>query len=207
MVSREHSTQQEPSRSLVGFPSTPLALGDQLWRCHSRAHGVWWYASTAGRFDLDEGSGTCYLGRDAEAAVREGAGALLATLGWLDAELIADRVVSVVRSPRAGVLADLTSRNAAAFGVTRELCSMTPYSVPRKWARALSSSHDGIEYHSRYTTGNVRSVALFGPAGQADGPDPVTTEPMAAVATRIGIDVRRAPRVPVHRVESPPVAQ
>lgn len=202
MVTRERPAQRPPSRSLDGFPGLHIDEGTMLWRSHREARGPWWFSSRGGRFDLDGGRGTCYFGRDLEVAVREVAGPFLVETGWIDSAFVAERVVSEV-PVRGGELADVTSAEAARFGVTRELCTMTPYEVPREWAVAFDAGFDGIEYHSRYTTGDLRSVAIFGRVGEVHDA-PFSSISFEEAATQVGIEVRGAPRIPRSRVEAPP---
>ena len=71
------------------------------------------------------------------------------------------------------VLADLTRREAAGFGVTNELSAMVPYDVPQSWADELDQTEgvEGIRYRGRFDPGDPgRAVAHFGPAGEAERP-------------------------------------
>ena len=54
-------------------------------------------------------------------------------------------------------------------GVTNELATMTPYTIPRARARALHAAEcRAVSYRSRFDTGDShRAVAHFGPAGLA----------------------------------------
>ena len=194
-LSRDVVGQQGPQGDLQGFPTSMLASADVLWRAHRRDREPWWFSSWGGRFDLAEPRGTCYAARDVEAAVREAAGARLLTAGVVAHAFAAARVVSRIRSSGPVVLADLTDRDAVQHGISRELTPMTPYDIPRQWAEALSAGHGGIEYLSCFTSGDLRSVAIFGSAGvSAAGAvgDPV---PFSEAAGRVGITVARTPRI------------
>jgi hypothetical protein len=76
-------------------------------------------------------------------------------------------------------VADLQSGDTGPFGATRELETMVPYAVPQAWARGFDEAGiGGVAYGPRFTTGDVTSYALFGPAGAADWP--VDPEPVPA---------------------------
>lgn len=203
-MSREVSGQDLPRRPLRGFPTASLTARDALWRVHKQGRSPWWFSSRGGRFDLSEPRGTCYLARDPEAAMRESAGRRLLTVGIVSQVFAAERVISKVHSVGSVALADLTSREAVKHGVSRELTTMTPYDVPRLWAVAFSVEHGGVEYHSRFTTGDMRCVALFGAAGASDRRDPDETVPFNEAARRAGITVARLPRI---RSRQPPRPQ
>lgn len=63
--------------------------------------------------------------------------------------------------------ANTSDRLATRWGMTRELTTMTGYSITRAWAEAFSlAGFDGIHYASRYTTAaEPNAWALFGDAG------------------------------------------
>jgi hypothetical protein len=65
--------------------------------------------------------------------------------------------------------ANLVTRRAAGFGVTNELCDMTPYNVPQAWAGALQEAgYEAVRYRTRFDTGMIpRGLAHFGDAGDA----------------------------------------
>lgn len=63
------------------------------------------------------------------------------------------------------VCGDVSTPEAARFGVTAELTSMTPYTIPHAWAAALHAHGlDGIRYTPRFTPG-AEAWAVFGPSG------------------------------------------
>lgn len=203
VVERDVVGQEGPHRSLRGFPTSSVGSRDVLWRAHGRERGPWWFSSRGGRFDLPVPRGTFYAARSLEAAVREVAGQRLLSGGVVSAQFAADRVVSELRLNDAASLADLTSRAAVRFGVSRELSTMTPYAVPQQWARAFATDHDGIEYHSRFTSGDLRCVAVFGPAGAHDAGTQRAMVPFADAASRVGIAAARGARL---RITRPPGA-
>jgi hypothetical protein len=192
--SREEQAQQGPPSDLDGFPVHRLAPRTTLHRAHLSSNGPWWFGSEGGRFDLDRPRGTCYLATSAVAALRERLGPVLARRATLPASTLEDVVVSRLQLARpdegrtadgrvgdgAPRLANLRSSRAALFGVTRELESMTPYDVPRSWARAFDAvGLDGIRYGPRFSPGAASAVAVFGPAG-VDTSRPVDREPVPA---------------------------
>ncbi|CAM3107998.1 RES family NAD+ phosphorylase [Prescottella defluvii] len=193
------------SRALTGFPIWSLTTRRRLLRGHRTANGAWWFASSGrGRFDLDDPDGTCYVAFDERTAIRETVGEVLAAVGIVTHEFAAERSLSTLRVPARRQLADTCAETAADFGLTRELCTVTPYDVPRQWATALAAQSDGIRYQSRFTTGpSANAAALFGPAGaRTDWPADDDPEPFATAARRCGFTVGSVPRT-VRIVEPP----
>jgi hypothetical protein len=185
VADRERVAQGRPTGSLEGFPSVVLGPQTGLFRAHSIHRGPWWFGSDgSGRFDLPAPRGTCYLALDPESAVRERLGPVLGSLSELPESALADVVVSSLALPRRWPVADVQSRRAAAFGVTRELETMVPYAVPQAWARALAQERfEGVRYGPRFTPGRASAVALFGEAGDAAWPtDPTPLPVQEAVA-------------------------
>ena len=186
-MTRQEVAVGEPPEELADFPSVSLS---GLWfRAHSASRSVWWFSSDgSGRFDLTAPRGTCYLGSSVGVAVRERLGRRLAG-GSVPAAVADQMLVSRVRL-RARV-ADFTTRAAEAFGVTREIGTITPYALPQRWATALHrSGHRGLHYWPRFAIApDDLSVALFGNAGvgpRRGDPGPFT-----------GRDALRAAGIPV----------
>jgi len=177
---RERPAQGPPPASLTGFPAHCLTPDTTLFRAHKDSLSPWWFGSDAGgRFDLPSPRGTCYTALDAVTAVRERLGPVLGPGRSVPESVLEDVVVSRLHLPREREVADLQSRRAAAFGVTRELESMVPYAVPQAWARAFDTAGlAGVRYGPRFTPGEASSVAVFGEAGSADWP--VDPEPVPA---------------------------
>jgi hypothetical protein len=73
--------------------------------------------------------------------------------------------------PLSGTLiaADFVSTVASGFGVTNELCAMTPYEIPQAWATALQQAgFQAVRYRTRFDTGEkARGIAHFDHAGDA----------------------------------------
>lgn len=191
-MTRQEVALGEPPAELADFPSIPLS---GLWfRAHSVSRGVWWYSSDgSGRFDLDAPNGTCYLGSSVGVAVRERLGRRLAA-GPVPAAVADQMLVSRVRL-RARV-ADFTGQAAERFGITREIGTITPYDLPRRWAAALHrAGHRGLRYWPRFAVAaEDLSVALFAAAGagtRRGDPGPFTGRDALRAA---GISVLGVPR-------------
>jgi hypothetical protein len=185
VADRERVAQERPTGSLEGFPSLVLGRETALFRAHSIHRGPWWFGSDAsGRFDLPAPRGTCYLALDPESAVRERLGPVLGGRSQLPESTLIDVVVSSLTLPRPRPVADVQSRRAATFGVTRELETMVPYAVPQAWAQALAQARfEGVRYGPRFTPGRASAVALFGEAGDAPWPrDPAPLPAQEVVA-------------------------
>ncbi|MEU5840982.1 RES family NAD+ phosphorylase [Rhodococcus sp. NPDC047139] len=204
-MSRDAVALRPPARPLQRFPDRELTAAQPLHRGHQAANGPWWFASAGGgRFDLTPPRGTCYLAFDEVTAIRETVGQALATTGVISEDFAATRRLSTLTVPHDHRLADTCAGQAADFGLTRELSSMTPYAVPQEWAAAFDAvGFTGIQYQTRFTTGpNPNAVALFGQAGEADWPTDPNPEPLAVAARRCGFTVAGPPRSV--RIVSPP---
>lgn len=204
MVDRERVAQEAPTGSLADFPCVVLEPGTGLFRAHSTHRGPWWFGSDgSGRFDLPAPGGTCYLALDPESAVRERLGPVLGGRTALPESTLAEVVVSSLAVPRQRRVADLQSRRAAAFGVTRELETMVPYAVPQAWARALARArYEGVRYGPRFTPGPASAVALFGEAGAAAWP--IDPSPQPAPEVVAGLRLWPTPRRTDLTVVKPP---
>ncbi|MEE2058652.1 hypothetical protein [Rhodococcus artemisiae] len=140
---------------------------------------------------------------DELSAIRETVGEALSTTGVISADFAADRPLSTLTVSHAHRLADTCADEAADFGLTRELSSMTPYAVPQEWAAAFDADFAGIRYQTRSTTGpNPNAIGLFGEAGEADWPTDPSPKPLTAAARRCGFIVADPPRSV--RIVSPP---
>ncbi|MDR0946063.1 MAG: RES family NAD+ phosphorylase [Bifidobacteriaceae bacterium] len=157
--------------NLVGFPSAELVTGTSLWRAHRVTRSEWWFASAPGRFDLPEPRGTWYAADDTATAVREHLRATLIATGAVTARLAQSFHLTKVRLKQRIKCAAVSDNNAAAWGITRELVTMTDYQVTHEWAKAFAQAgFDGIRYGSRFTTGEPTAWALFGDAGAPQTP-------------------------------------
>ncbi|WP_169925917.1 RES domain-containing protein [Serinibacter salmoneus] len=162
-----------------------------MWFREHGPLGPWWFASgTGGRFNLDEPRGSLYLASSAEAAARERIGGPLAQAGVVPATLVEDRAVSAIALDASVEAADLTARDALRHGVVcHELCTMTPYDVPRAWAAAFDAAgFGGIVGTIRFSPPTERALTVFGGAGARDWEMPADAVALRAVLE--GLDVR-----------------
>ncbi|WP_336879568.1 RES family NAD+ phosphorylase [Rhodococcus globerulus] len=205
-MSRDSVALGSPTRTLHLFPGRTLTTAQKLHRGHSTGNGPWWFASSGGgRFDLNPPRGTCYLAYDELTAIRETVGAPLANTGVITHAFSADRQLSTLTVPHDHRLADTCAEEAADFGLTRELASMTPYAIPQEWAAAFDATFTGIQYQTRFTTGaKPNAVGLFGEAGEAPWLVDPNPEPFTAAAQRNGFTIVRPPRTV--RIIPPPVS-
>jgi len=134
-----------------------------------RTRGTWWFSSDGtGRFDLRSPEGTCYFATDAFAALREASRAGPVTPRW-----VSERELRQVEAPDPTArLAAVTRAKAAAFGLTTELVTVTPYDLPRRWATAFRRAGlAGIRHElSHDPSARPSGVSLFGPAGDPSWP-------------------------------------
>lgn len=118
---------------------------------------------------------------------------------------MAGRMVSTVRlDPVPAPVADLTSPDAAAFGVTGELSAGNDYEVSAAWAQALfDAGHAALLYLPRFTPGGERALAVFGavidPLVDPDAappaplrPSPVSAQPLVDAVEALGYRVARS---------------
>lgn len=122
-----------PPRDLAGFPACdPPAVIVRV--CRSEL-GTWYFSSDgAGRFDLRPSEGTRYLASDSHAAIREAS-----RLGPVSNEWVEARDLRVLVPPP-GRLANTADAAAGRFGITLELVTLTPYTVPQQWAAAFRAA-------------------------------------------------------------------
>jgi hypothetical protein len=175
-MNRQDPALATPHSDLSDFPTGPCT--GTWFRAHLAGLGSSWYAHDgAGRFDLTPPNGTCYLGSHVEVAVRERLGETLVNAGFISA-VEAGRMV-VARLDLDTSVADTTDQTATGYGITRELGTIVPYTLPQRWAAALhAAGHAGLAYWPRFLVGgDLYAVALFGSAGAddqaADDPDPI----------------------------------
>lgn len=199
---------QEPPRDLEelsGFPTAELGDDSRLYRAHRRTRSPWFNCQDLEcRFDLIGSDGTCYLADDSDTAIRESLGPKAVT-GGVFADLADQKVVTALRVPPAET-ADITDRDAVRYGITRELCTLTDYTLTQAWAEAFHAlGLDGIRYSSRLTTEpGPNSWALFGPAGVQGGVTAVETTPGRIAARNAGIEVIDVPPAWALVVQEPP---
>jgi hypothetical protein len=170
---------------LTGFPMTRSP--QRLHRVCRAEKGTWWFSSDlAGRFDLRPHEGTCYFATDANGAIREASRLGPVTPAW-----VSTREIRVVPGPGRARLAATTREAAARFGVTNELATIIPYSLPQRWAAAFrAAGFDGIRHVLRHDSrAGPGGVSLFGPAGSTGGGDgarnPLTEKLVEAAGVRV----------------------
>ena len=203
-VRRHPDDRQRPSigpppasDELVGFPVWHVHAGTVLCRVTTSGFGPWWFSSDArGRFDLAPPRGTCYLADDE-------VGALLEVLGPVT--VVSPRWAARLSMWHLGLphqcsAADTTVRAARGFGVTAELASMTPYTVPQQWAAAFSAvGHEGVRYRVRHDPAGSRALALFGASGERRWPlgrrQQVGEQLLRRLAGEAGVRVAPVPTV------------
>jgi hypothetical protein len=169
VVSHEDIRQAAPETRTdwIKFPHK-LLLG-ALYRVCRKGLGAGWFSSDGGgRFDLQPPQGTCYLSTDWPPAVLEVLGVEVRD-GILCEDFFADRQLAIV-NVRDCRLADTTHAQAAAYGVTSQLSTMTPYDIPQAWANFFhSAGWPGMLYRLRFDpTAPPVGVAMFGDAGAQD---------------------------------------
>lgn len=133
--------------------------------------GCWWFAGTErssepeGRFDLPIPRGTLYLAETRLAAALELCGRYLAGRVPIPVTAVEGRVVSKIEGKLAD-LGDLTDKDAAKVGVTREISSIDNYKVTVSWASGADAlSFNGLKYNPRFSTANDAAFSIFGDAG------------------------------------------
>ncbi|WP_373692869.1 RES family NAD+ phosphorylase [Agromyces silvae] len=194
-------TRQNPAQGLpaagidfAAFPRTQLSGERVLARAHKARYGPGWFSSDcSGRFDLPGPAGTCYAADDLAVSLRECFGTVLTASGYVTPSDAERQAVSTVKGIR-GTFASVSEARAAAFGVTAELTSMTPYTVPQEWARLLhESGFGGIRYAPRFTPGPPSAWAIFGAAGSQPLGEVVEMIPGLEACRRAGVPVLTEP--------------
>lgn len=162
--------------SLEGFPVARLQQGRTVLRSHRKTLSPGWRASVTdvtdadgGRFDLASPNGTLYVADDVETAVRERIREKFDGPQTVSATLAGEFEVSVIAVDGTVDCADVSSGNAARYGVTRQIETTEDYTVTHAWAEAFhQTGYRGVRYGSRFTSGPARAWALFGKAGPCD---------------------------------------
>lgn len=185
---------------LTGFPRRNLTTTRTVYRAHHSNNSPWWFATaratgTDGRFDLPDPHGTCYLASTEAGAVRERWGRNLVRHGYVMAADADTTDVSALTVPRQHRLADTVSSKAANYRMTREIGTVTPYTLPQEWAVAFQTiGYEGIRYEPRFSTGSRDlAYAIFGDKGPRTWPDDPTPTPGRTAAAKAGITVLDPP--------------
>lgn len=208
---RQSLSLHAPFVDLAAFPTADLIpAGTQLWRIVADEHvdgPVWFGCQGTNRFDLHplDGAGTCYLGLDPTAAIFEAGfreGKVSAGTLTLTPQMFNGQHLRPVTAPHGLLLVDVGASEAAGFGVTRELTTVTPVVVPQWWAQALhrhgpEEAH-GILFEPRHAL-RRQAAAVFGPYGGAtdwDAGDPIELDAstLRAYLRGTGVDVLEPPR-------------
>lgn len=181
---------------LTGFPVTRSPR--RLHRVCRAEKGTWWFSSDkSGRFDLRPPEGTCYFATDDHGAIREASRLGPVTPAW-----VSTREVRVVPGPTRARLAATTREAAARFGITNELATMIPYSLPQQWAAAFrAAGFNGMRHVLRHDSrARPGGVSLFGRAGGTRRRNGVR-KPLTAELTEVaGVRVLPPPDSAVLRI-------
>ena len=204
----------QPPVDLSGFPWWQQ-LPSQLFRIafhRDRAgelNSPWRFSSVppgASRFDLPLPQGTCYWSDRRYGAFVE----VFRRSPLVDRTDVTRRRLFTAVPPSSLRLADTTARAAYAHGLTGELSTVAPYTLPQAWARALSAARfAGMVGFCRHDPSlSARNVALFGPSGTVARrtgwrtqrrpleADPVLAVELAALGVRIAPVPYRVTTIP-----------
>jgi hypothetical protein len=161
---RAVASPPEDPGALADFPVSVQRYGHTLWRVHPIGYEPWYFGSGA-RFGLKPKRGTCYLAGDEITAIAE---TIIKGSRAIDSHDLAGLVIRSMPLIRDFRLANTRDRVCARWGITRELATISDYSVPQLWAERLANAgFQGIMYWPRYDLpdGSV-NVALFGRMGE-----------------------------------------
>lgn len=203
---RQSPSLDLPPHGLAGFPIRPLSPRTPLFRIVRKGRNPWWFGSgMTARFDLPEPDGTCYLAGDPLGALLELIGPDVQS-GAVSSELLRERRLRELRVPEEIELSDLTSRKASGFGITAEIGSIVPYTIPQAWAARLhAEGSGGVVYWLRHDPSRAEGYALFGPHGERKrwkkGKElAISRELTARLADECGIEVLPVPRASQLRI-------
>ncbi|MFL6200442.1 MAG: RES family NAD+ phosphorylase [Thermoanaerobaculia bacterium] len=203
---RQSSTLDLLPDGLAGFPVRPLTPQTPLFRIVRKRRNPWWFGSgMTGRFDLPEPDGTCYLAGEPLGALLELIGPDIES-GAVSSELLRERRLRELRVPEEIELSDLTSRKASGFGITAEIGSIVPYTIPQAWAAGLrAEGSGGVIYWLRHDPSRSEGYALFGPHGERKrwkkGKElAISRELIARLTEDCGIEVLPVPRASQLRI-------
>lgn len=185
---RARQVQRGPRGDLTGFPRV-RRRPPEVWRAGlaSFPDPWWWSASGEGRFDVQAlGLGTLYVGTDPLVGLLEVLGPEMLNGAVKDTDLGKLDISSArTKGLSWGPLAELTSAAAVGYNVNNTLSTMTPYTVPQRWACALQQAgFTGIRYRTRFDVRPApRGLALFGAAGSNTASWPVDSRAPASSLT------------------------
>lgn len=159
-----HLAQPPPPPHLKSaFPSRDYPAGTTVFRSHAHGLGPRWFShSGAGRFDLADPDGTCYVAESEVVTLLETWGGLQVVPSYVAAE----RDSSRLHLGNGVTVADLTSNLAVQYGVTSEIFTTTDYGLTQLWASAFrQAGFGGIRYWARHDLAHTAAcLAWFGPA-------------------------------------------
>jgi hypothetical protein len=159
-----HLAQPRPPAQLKSaFPTRDYPAGTTVYRSHGHGRGPRWFShSGAGRFDLADPDGTCYVAESEVVTVVETWGGVQIVPDYV----LAQRGSSRLRLGNGVTVADLTSNLAVQYGVTSEIFTTTDYGLTQLWASTFrQASFGGIRYWARHDLANTAAcLALFGRA-------------------------------------------
>lgn len=185
-----------PPDDLSGFPAFSVDRRRSLYRIHRTDVGPWWFSGDgSGRFDLDDGRGSCYLAFTPIGAFIE---VFRVATVIPEAEVEARSLSSLV-PPERTRLADCTVRPARKFGITGAISTQPDYTVPQAWAEAFAvAGFGGILYRLSHDPAQRElGVVLFGEAGERSWPvrrtEPVPPSVIEAARRRFGLVVAPTP--------------
>jgi len=172
-VDRNRLSLGEPPTDCTPLRSGPGHVPSKtIFRCSRNVHSEPWFFSSdgGGRFDLRSPVGTCYLGSDKVAALREVLGPDYTTGAIVAHKFFDERriwnAVPISAAWSRGV-ADLLEDQWDAHGITTELFTTTRYPLTQAWAACFhAAGWQGLRVGLRHVLAADRSgVALFGPEG------------------------------------------
>lgn len=137
--------------------------------------------------------GSCYFPEEPEGCFLE---VFKAFTEVIPREELEARLMLDFQLPRDISVADCTSQQARAWGITAEIHSTPRYEQTQAWADAFAQAgFEGVRYLLRHDPAQrLAGVVLFGPAGSSpelpsDPGEPIGTAVIEEVRRRFGIDV------------------
>lgn len=133
------------------------------------------------------GLGSCYFAERPEGCFLE---AFKSFTVVIPREELESRLILSIQLPREVNVADCTSQQARAWGITAEIHSTPRYEETQAWADAFAGAgFEGVRYLLRHDPAQrLAGVVLFGPAGLS--PE-LPTDPGELIGTAIVEEVRR----------------
>ena len=198
------------------IPTRALGAGTTLERIyratdeHGRARSPWYCScrdtEVTGRFDLPRPRGTCYLADHLDGAFLEvfrGAWAVAST------DVASRRAMRATATREHAPWTDLTDAKAVRAGVTLDVYAGNDYTTTRELAvDADAMGSLGIISLLRHqSAGRLRSIAMFGPAGEhraAPAGWTAQREALSAAVVRLSPELRQRIRDVPHTLRAVP---